>query len=110
MELFIVACDLQRNPQKRARMPRTTRPKNPNHPRRESGNFRQRYDEVEQRRAELMARVANLSQTAGSHPGYRRAQTLLNDTFRKASVAQRGAVLQSAAWLINLLESMVPFA
>jgi hypothetical protein len=90
-------------------MPRSSLPKTPKRPRRASGNFRHRYDEVEQRRAELLARVANLSETAGAHPGCRRVQTLLNDTFRKASIAQRGAVLQSAAWLINLLESMVPF-
>jgi hypothetical protein len=90
-------------------MPKTTHPKNPNRPRRESGNFRLRYDEVEQRRTELMARIANVSETARKHPGYRRAQTLLNETFRKSSIAQRGAVLQAAAWLIDLLETTVPF-
>jgi hypothetical protein len=90
-------------------MPKTTLPKNPNRPRRASGNFRQRYDDVEQRRAELMARIANMSEAAREHPGYRRAQKLLNDTFRKSSIAQRGAVLQAAAWLIDLLESTVPF-
>jgi hypothetical protein len=86
-------------------MPKSSTPKGS---RREAGSFRQRYDEVEQQRAELVARIGNMNDVGRSHPGYKRAQKLLNETFRKASIAQRGAVLQSAAWLINLLESMVP--
>jgi hypothetical protein len=89
-------------------MSKSSTPKSPIRPRRETGNFRQRYDEVEQRRAALLTRVAGMDQTAREHPGYRRAQKLLNETFRKASIAQRGAVLQAAAWLINLLENMTP--
>lgn len=38
------------------------------------------------------------------HPGYKRALKLLNDTFRKSKLAQRLAVLQAAAWLIDVLE------
>jgi hypothetical protein len=33
---------------------------------------------------------------------------LLNDTFRKSKLAQRLAVLQAAAWLIDILERL-PF-
>lgn len=69
-------------------------------------NFRSRYDELEARREELVARLHSVSGTAQQHPGYKRALKLLNDTFRKAKLAQRLAILQAAAWLINLLEMM----
>lgn len=40
------------------------------------------------------------------HPGYKRALKLLNDTFRKSKLPQRLAVLQAAAWLIDILEQV----
>ena len=46
---------------------------------------------------------------ARAHPAYRRVSTLLNQTFRKASVAQRLATLQAAEWLIDVLENLTPF-
>ncbi len=72
----------------------------------EGGDFRQRYAAVEARREKLIARLRALGGKAQSHPGYRRALTLLNDTFRKAKLAQRLAVLESAAWLIDILERL----
>lgn len=72
-------------------------------------NFRRRYDELEARRAALVARLAALSDSAQHHPGYRRALTLLNDTFRREKLAQRLAVLQAAAWLIGVLEKLTTF-
>ena len=69
-------------------------------------DFRQRYDAVETRREQLMARLRTLSGSSQVHPGYKRALTLLNDTFRKAKLAQRAAVLESAAWLIDILERL----
>jgi hypothetical protein len=66
--------------------------------------FRQRYDELEARRDVLAARLHTLGQAARQHPGYKRALKLLNDTFRKSKLAQRLAVLQAAAWLIDVLE------
>ncbi|HEY2760663.1 MAG TPA: hypothetical protein VGI75_07965 [Pirellulales bacterium] len=71
------------------------------------GNFRQRYDDLESRRAMLIARLTGLGDAARSQTGYRHALKLLNDTFRKASLAQRLAVLQSAAWLIGILEKLI---
>jgi hypothetical protein len=68
--------------------------------------FKQRYDEAERRRAVIMQRLAGLNETARAHPAYRRAATLLNQTFRKASVAQRLATLQAAEWLIDVLENL----
>lgn len=69
-------------------------------------SFRQRYDEVEARRSELVARLRSLGQGAQAHPGYKRALKLLNDTFRRSKLAQRLAILQAAAWLIDILEKL----
>lgn len=70
-------------------------------------NFRQRYDALEQRRADLIARLTTLmtlSEKARANPASGRAHTLLNQTFRKASLVQRAAVLEAADWLIALLD------
>ncbi len=70
------------------------------------GTFRQRYDDLEARRAALITRLRQLGDKAQQHPGYKRALKLLNDTFRKSKLAQRLAVLQAAAWLIDVLEQI----
>ncbi|MGC2046354.1 MAG: hypothetical protein WA669_21230 [Pseudolabrys sp.] len=70
-------------------------------------SFRQRYDELEMRRAELSARLHLLGATAERHPAYRRALKLLNDIYRREKLPQRLAVLQAAAWLIDVLEKLV---
>jgi len=70
------------------------------------GTFRQRYDALETRRTELVMRLRALGDGAQRHPGYKRALKLLNDTFRKSKLAQRLAVLQAAAWLIDILEKL----
>jgi predicted RNA polymerase sigma factor len=72
-------------------------------------NFRQRYDDLEARRADLVARVHRLRKAAKLHPGYKRALKLLNDTYRREKLAQRLAVLQAASWLISLLEELTRF-
>ena len=69
-------------------------------------NFRNRYDDLEAQRAKLVARLRMLGDMATPHPGYKRALTLLNDTFRKSRLAQRLAVLQAATWLIDILERL----
>ena len=69
-------------------------------------SFRRRYDELENRRAELSARLQSLSDSARKHPGYKRALTLLNEIYRREKLPQRVAVLQSAAWLIDILEKL----
>jgi hypothetical protein len=81
--------------------PPTASPKPP-----AQANFRRRYEELEAHRAALVARLKGLSEASRRHPGYRRALTLLNDTFRKEKLAQRLAVLQAAAWLISVLEKL----
>ena len=71
-------------------------------PRTES--FRARYDDLEKRRDELLARLARVSEKATPHPAFRRARTLLNTQFRKASLVQRAAVLEAADWLITMID------
>jgi hypothetical protein len=66
--------------------------------------FRQRHHEIEKRRADLIARLMALKEPTRSHPGYRRALRLLNNTFSKASLRQRPAILKAAIWLINITE------
>jgi hypothetical protein len=73
-------------------------------------NFRDRYAALEARRAELIARLGTLDESRLRHPGYKRARKLLNDTFRKEKLPQRLAVLQAAAWLIDLLEKLATLA
>jgi len=81
----------------------STGAKTPSAPR---GDFRQRYDDIEKRRAELVTRLRALGSDAQAHPGYKRALKLLNETFRKEKLTQRLPVLQAAAWLIGLLERL----
>jgi hypothetical protein len=73
---------------------------------RSRAGFRQRYDDIEARRAALIARLTSLGEAAQRHPGYKRALTLLNATFRRAKLAQRLAILHAAAWLIDVLEKL----
>jgi hypothetical protein len=79
---------------------------NSNIKRRARASFRRRYDDLEVHRAALVARLGALGDASRRHPGYRRALTLLNATFRKEKLAQRLAVLQAAAWLIDILEKL----
>ena len=69
-------------------------------------SFRERYSALETRRAELVARLKTLDDTARNHPGYKRVLMLLNNTFRKERLPRRLAVLQAAAWLIDVLEKL----
>jgi hypothetical protein len=72
--------------------------------------FRERYDETEAHRAALVARLSSLGEAGQRHPGYKRAFTLLNVTFRRSKLAQRLAILQAAAWLIDVLEKLTAIA
>lgn len=72
-----------------------------------TATFRSRYDALEQRRAELIARLGALGEKATAHPAHGRARTLLNTTFRKASLVQRAAVLEAADWLIAVLDRTI---
>jgi predicted RNA polymerase sigma factor len=69
-------------------------------------SFRQQYDDLEARRTELCERLHTLGYRAEAHPAYKGALKLLNNIYRKEKLAQRLAVLQSAAWLIDILEKL----
>lgn len=69
-------------------------------------SFRKQYDDLEARRAELCERLRPLGDKAEGHPAYKGALKLLNNIYRKEKLAQRLAVLQSAAWLIDILEKL----
>ena len=69
-------------------------------------SFRQQYDDLEARRTELCERLRTLGHEAEEHPAYKGALKLLNSIYRKEKLAQRLAVLQSAAWLIDILEKL----
>ena len=87
------------------RKPEAPSAKSPPRPR-----FRERYDELEAYRLALVTRLTSLSETGHRHPGYKRALKLLNDTFRRSKLAQRLAILQAAAWLIDVLEKLTAIA
>lgn len=82
--------------------PASNAPRSP----RSGASFRRRYDELERQREALIARLANLNKAAQMHPGYRRAMKLLNETFRKSTLAQRIGVLQAASWLLDVIERL----
>ncbi len=69
-------------------------------------SFRRRYDELEARRFELIARLTTLGENARQHPAYKRSFKLLNETFRRGKLAQRLAVLEAATFLIDVLEKL----
>jgi hypothetical protein len=74
---------------------------------RKKPSFRQRYDNLEQTRLELLQRLERYGERGRAHPSFKRAAVLLNETFRKASIAQRAAVLQAAAWVVELIENSI---
>ena len=63
-------------------------------------------DSLEVNREALLMRLNNLDPRTKSLPGYRTALSLLNSKFRKASLTARVAVLQSAAFMIEVLEKL----
>jgi hypothetical protein len=71
-------------------------------------SFRQRFVGLDAERARLVARLALMGEAAKQHPSHKRAMTLLNASFRRASLAQRAGILHAAEWLIDLLERMEP--
>jgi len=71
--------------------------------------FRARYDALEQRRAAMLVRLTALGAKGQANPAHGRARTLLNESFRKASLAQRAAILEAADWVIMLIERSTLF-
>ena len=63
-------------------------------------------DDLEEDRCKLLRRLENLDPRVREKPGYRTALLLLNSKFRKAKLAARVAVLQSATFMIEVLEKV----
>lgn len=61
---------------------------------------------MESHRAVLVARLGALGEIAQRHQAYKGARKLLNDTFRRTMLPKRLAILQAAAWMIDLLEKL----
>jgi hypothetical protein len=78
--------------------------RNPSESKSPRQSFRARYDALEQRREDLIARLGDLGEKAQANPAHARARKLLNETFRGASLVQRAAVLEAASWLITVLD------
>jgi hypothetical protein len=51
--------------------------------------YNQRHHEIEKDRAGLIARLSAIKEPSRKHPSYKRALSLLNNTFGKSSLAQR---------------------
>lgn len=68
-----------------------------------TSNFRARYGALEERRVVLKKRLSRLGDTVHAKPAFKSATKLLNERFQAARVAQRGAILDAASWLIDLL-------
>lgn len=72
---------------------------------RTGASFRKRYDELERHREALINRLAAIDK---SHvlPARKQALKLLNETYRKSSLAQRFGVLQAASWMLDVIERL----
>ena len=73
-------------------------------------NFRSRFDEISSKRTALMTRLENVPEPARVHPAYKNVRELLGPKFLNSALAKRAAVLQSAEWLLNVLETIAPLA
>ena len=65
-------------------------------------------DRLEIQREALLQRLAHLGDKAKNQRGYETARRLLNQKFRKATLAARLGILQAATFMIEVLE-MLPF-
>jgi hypothetical protein len=63
-------------------------------------------ERLEAERESLLRRLGHLDVRAKARPGYRTARTLLNSKFRKSTLSSRVAVLQAAAFMIEILEKL----
>jgi hypothetical protein len=65
-----------------------------------------RHARLEAHREALLLRLDKLDEAAKSSRGYRSTLTLLNSKYRKATLAARLGILQSAAFMIEVLEML----
>ena len=65
-------------------------------------------DELEARRDLLLERLERLGAHAKAQRGYSSARSLLGTTYRRANVVARVAVLETAQFMISVLEMLPP--
>jgi hypothetical protein len=63
---------------------------------------------LEKRHEILMQRLARLNRGAQRSPGYKTARRLLGNAARKTNVATRIALLDAAAFMLDVLEMIPP--
>jgi hypothetical protein len=66
------------------------------------------HNTLEARREALLMRLQNLDEVAKSSRGYRSTLVLLNQKYRKATLAARLGILQAATFMIEVLELLPP--
>jgi len=63
---------------------------------------------LDKRHEVLMQRLARLNRGAQRSPGYKTARRLLGNAARKSSAATRIALLDAAAFMLDVLEMIPP--
>ena len=66
------------------------------------------HGDLEAKRDLLMKRLERLGQRARAQRGYSSARSLLGTTYRRANLAARVAVLETAQFMISVLEMLPP--
>jgi hypothetical protein len=72
-------------------------------------NARPSHGDLEARRDLLLKRLERLGERARGQRGYSSARSLLGTTYRRANLAARVAVLETAHFMISVLEMLPPF-
>jgi hypothetical protein len=67
------------------------------------------YTQLEAQRDALMHRLERLDPRLKAKRGYASARALLGSSYRRADLAARLAVLETARFMINVLEMLPPF-
>jgi hypothetical protein len=66
------------------------------------------YDHLEAHREALLRRLANLHPKLRANRGYASARVLLGSSYLRANLTARLAVLQTAQFMISVLEQLPP--
>jgi hypothetical protein len=73
-----------------------------------SGNQKLSHGELEARRELLLKRLERLGNNAKAKQGYASVRALLGTTYRRANLTARLAVLETAHFMVSVLEKLPP--
>ena len=73
-----------------------------------SGKQKLSHGELEVRRELLLKRLERLGNNAKAKQGYASVRVLLGTTYRRASLTARLAVLETAHFMVSVLEKLPP--